>query len=401
MNNFAQHKDKESRYKILVVDDTRPNVEVITDYLEKDYEIIPAYSGKEALLKIKSDKPDIVLLDIIMPEISGYEVCEKIKQADTTRFTPVVMVTSLSELEDKVKAIEAGADDFLTKPVNSLELVTRIKSLLRAKYFHDQLIKSKEKIEVQNEMLHKACDELETRVRERTVELTKTNEILQAEITERKKAEHQLRQSLKEKEVLLREIHHRVKNNMQIISSLLRLQSGCINEEKHLEIFKECQNRIISMSLVHEKLYNSKDFTRIDFKDYITDMVSVLFESYSVHTDNVKLNINVENIFLPIDSAIPCGLIINELVTNSLKYAFPDGRKGEIKIELHKTEGNYLEILVSDNGIGMPDEFDFEKTDSLGLQLVSILGKNQLDGRIDLDLSKGTEFQIRFKGEKQ
>ncbi|VVB95722.1 Chemotaxis protein CheY [uncultured archaeon] len=142
---------KEYKNKILVVDDTPLNVKIIEDYLKKDYDIIQAYNGKEALEKIISEKPDIVLLDIVMPGMSGYEVCEKIKQADTTRFMPVVMVTSLSELEDKVRALEAGADDFLTKPVNSLELATRVRSLLKAKHFHDQLIKSKEKIEAHNE----------------------------------------------------------------------------------------------------------------------------------------------------------------------------------------------------------------------------------------------------------
>lgn len=144
-------ENNDIKKKILVVDDTQLNVKIIEDYLKNDYEIIRAYSGKEALEKLKSEKPDIVLLDVVMPEISGYQVCERIKQADTTRFTPVVMVTSLSELTDKVKALEAGADDFLTKPVNRLELVTRVRSLLKAKNFHDELIRSKEKMEAHNE----------------------------------------------------------------------------------------------------------------------------------------------------------------------------------------------------------------------------------------------------------
>lgn len=137
--------------KVLVVDDEPVNVRLITAVLEKDYEIIPAYSGREALEKLGSDRPDIVLLDIMMPEVSGYEVCEKIKQQDATRFTPVVMVTALSGLDDKIRAIEAGADDFLTKPISRIELITRVKSLLKVKFLHDQLIKSKEKIEAQND----------------------------------------------------------------------------------------------------------------------------------------------------------------------------------------------------------------------------------------------------------
>lgn len=143
---MGMHRDK-----ILVVDDEPVNVKLITAILEKDYEIIPAFSGKEALVKLSSDKPDIVLLDIMMPEMSGYEVCEKIKQQDSTRFMPVVIVTALSGVDEKIKAIEAGADDFLTKPINRIEVVTRIKSLLKAKYFHDRLIESKEKIEAQND----------------------------------------------------------------------------------------------------------------------------------------------------------------------------------------------------------------------------------------------------------
>jgi CheY-like chemotaxis protein len=143
--------EKEEKARILVVDDEQTNIEIIQGYLEKEYNIVPANSGKEALQKIYLEKPDVVLLDIMMPEISGYEVCAKIKQDESTRFIPVVMVTALSEVEDKIKAIEAGADDFLTKPINSLELRTRVKSLLRIKYYYDQLVKSKEQIVAQND----------------------------------------------------------------------------------------------------------------------------------------------------------------------------------------------------------------------------------------------------------
>jgi len=143
--------NKEEKARILVVDDELPNIELIRDYLEKEYNVVSANSGKEALQKIYSEKPDVVLLDIMMPEISGYEVCEKIKHDESTRLIPVVMVTALCDVEDKIKAIEAGADDFLSKPINCLELQTRVRSLLRIKYYYDQLVKNKEQIEAQND----------------------------------------------------------------------------------------------------------------------------------------------------------------------------------------------------------------------------------------------------------
>ncbi len=217
------------------------------------------------------------------------------------------------------------------------------------------------------------------------------------DITERKRAEEQIKESLKEKEVLLREIHHRVKNNMQIISSLLRLQSASIKDKKYSDMYRESQNRIISMSLIHEKLYQSGDLTKIDVKDYIRDLVAGLFESYGVNAGKIAMNIRTENVSLGINSAIPCGLIINELVSNSLKYAFPDGKSGEIKISIRATEGNNMELTVSDNGAGIPKDIDFKKTESWGMRLVTILAENQLHGEITLNRSNGTEFQIRFR----
>jgi len=220
------------------------------------------------------------------------------------------------------------------------------------------------------------------------------------DITERKKTEKQIETSLHEKETLLKEIHHRVKNNMQIVSSLLDHQIQYVKDKNVIHIFTESQNRIASMALVHEKLYRSKDLAKIDFYDYINDLVANLFQSYVENSDKITLNMKIENIQLDIDLAIPCGLIINELVTNSLKYAFPEGRKGEVRILFRKVDDDMLELAIGDNGVGLPTYLDFRKTDSLGLHLVTILAERQLHGEINLIQNGGMEFQIRFKGIK-
>ncbi|MCK4576951.1 PAS domain S-box protein, partial [candidate division WOR-3 bacterium] len=217
------------------------------------------------------------------------------------------------------------------------------------------------------------------------------------DITKRKQIEEHIRESLKEKEVLLKEIHHRVKNNMQIISSLLNLQSRYITDKQAIEMFTESQDRIKSMALVHEKLYRSKDFTKINFKEYIESLSKSLLRSYDEKRSKITLKINVSDVLLGVDYAIPCGLVINELVSNSLKHAFPEGKEGEITISFQSPKKNEFILIVSDNGIGLPKDFDFDKTESLGLYLVSILAKDQLQGKISADGTKGTKFQITFK----
>ncbi len=215
------------------------------------------------------------------------------------------------------------------------------------------------------------------------------------DITQRKKAEEQIKASLKEKEVLLREIHHRVKNNMQIISSLLNLQSKCTDDRQLITAFKESQDRIRSMSLIHEKLYQSRDLARIDFDEYTRSLVDNLFHSYRIDTKKITPIIDVEGVSLGVDIAIPCGLIINELVSNCLKHAFPDG-KGKVRITLHPTSENEIELAVIDNGVGIPGDIDFRTTKTLGLSLVSILAEDQLNGKIRIDRVKGTAFYITF-----
>jgi PAS domain S-box-containing protein len=217
------------------------------------------------------------------------------------------------------------------------------------------------------------------------------------DVTERKKAEEHIKASLKEKGVLLQEVHHRVKNNMQIISSLFNLQSRHIKDKQALEIFKSSQNRVRSMALIHERLYQSKDLTRVDFAEYSQSLTTHLFSSYGINPDVIKLYINIKDVFLDINTAIPCSLIINELVSNSLKHAFPTDKKGEIKIAINTINKNKIELIVSDNGVGLPKKVDFRKTDSLGLHLVNLLAEDQLHGDIKLDREKGTSFRIRFK----
>jgi PAS domain S-box-containing protein len=221
------------------------------------------------------------------------------------------------------------------------------------------------------------------------------------DITERKQAEERIKESLKEKEVLLREIHHRVKNNLQIISSLLKLQSGYFKEEKVHQVFQDSQNRIKTMALIHEKLYQSKDFSKIDFAEYIKALVHEIYRVYGIDEGRIALSLSIENILFGVDTAIPCGLIINELISNSLKYAFPEGRHGEIRIEFRTKDGNEIEMVVGDNGVGMPEEKDFRSTDTLGLHLVTILVEDQLGGKIILDRTNGMVFTISFRVTEQ
>jgi len=219
--------------------------------------------------------------------------------------------------------------------------------------------------------------------------------IIASDITATKQFEKELKDSIREKEVLLQEIHHRVKNNMQIISSLMNIQTRYLDDEESINVLKESQNRVKSMAIIHEKLYRSKDFSKIYFIDYIENLVWDLFYSYSVKKGTIEPVLDIDDIKLNIETSVPCGLIITELVSNSLKYAFPDNQNGEIFVSL-KIRGDEYELIIRDNGIGFPDNIDFRSTDSLGLQLVNSL-TDQIDGKIEMKNDNGTEFKIIFK----
>jgi two-component sensor histidine kinase len=276
--------------------------------------------------------------------------------------------------------------------------------LLTIYLFRSYVARTKEQVEKLEESiaereraqraLEEAQEQLEKRVRERTAELAMLNNTLQEEVAERKQAEVRITASLNEKEALLNEVHHRVKNNLQAVCSLLHLQSRDVQNREARRTLQESRNRVRAMALVHEKLYRSGNLARVDFAEYIRSLTSSLVRSFGVDSNAIRLHVEIDQVFLSIDYAVPCGLIVNELVHNALKHAFPDRREGEIRISCHQNDEG-LVLQISDNGAGIPADPDLGKTNSLGLQLVRTLVE-QLDGSIEVSNSAGTDFRIVF-----
>jgi PAS domain S-box-containing protein len=217
------------------------------------------------------------------------------------------------------------------------------------------------------------------------------------DVTDRKRAEEQLHASLQEKELLLSEVHHRVKNNMQVISGLLDLPAALSGNQERRRMFHESQSRIHAMSLVHEKLYGSKDLARIDLADYVRTMSQDLFQTYKSNLGKIDLIIQTDgDVYVDINKAIPCGLILNELISNALKHAFPGDIHGELQIIISGMKNTEIEIIVRDNGVGLPDNVDIHQPLLVGLYLVKGLVKNQLDGQIEVRRDSGTEIRFKF-----
>lgn len=247
-----------------------------------------------------------------------------------------------------------------------------------------------------NKILQKSKANLEIEVEHRTIELAKTNTDLLNEIEERKKAEITIKDSLKEKEVMLREIHHRVKNNLQIISSILNLQSYSEIDDKSLSILENTRNRVYSMSLIHEKLYMERNLARIDFKDYVSGLLNYLLGNYQFDSKRIDLKLDIKKIFLNLDTAIPCGLLINEIFTNSVKHAFQNMNEGLITVQMFKDKANYFNLIIGDNGNIVHSEEELINHNSIGMQLIRLLAK-QINSELIIDVSAGVKYSFKFK----
>lgn len=419
--------------KILILEDVAFDAELIEYELRRDdvqFLSKRVETEEDYINELEELNPDLILADHSLPKFDGLSALKIANEK--CPYIPFLFVSGKIGEEFAVNALKEGATDYIFK--NNLSKLTP--AIQRA------LKECNEKAERKRaeEALRQAHTKLEQQVQERTAELSRTNEELRTEMDERKRIENRLKKSLDEKEILLKEIHHRVKNNLQIISSLLNLQSRYINDEEMLDIYKESQNRVKSMAMIHEKLYQTEDLARIDFGDYVKSLILDLFGSYGVDKNLIQLNIDIKDILMGINTAIPCGLIVNELVTNSIKHGFPtikcqkspdksfailatesrgpanstfnsqatvscgpenekfsshDGIKGEIDVGITNND-DFFVMTIYDNGVGFPEDLNVHDTKTLGMQLVISL-INQLRGTVELERGNGTLFRITFK----
>jgi two-component sensor histidine kinase len=337
------------KLRVLILEDRTADADLMVHELRRagfDAQWQTAQTREEYLAGL-DPPPDVILADYSLPQFDAPAALRLLQERGLD--VPFLVVTgSLSE-EVAVDCMKQGAADYLLK-----DRLTRLGPAVR-----------------------------------RALEQARLRD-------DKRRAEEQIKASLQTKEVLLREIHHRVKNNLQVISSLLKLQSGHIKDPEARELFRESQNRVRAMALIHEKLHQSTDLARVDMGLYVRSLANHLLRSCVVQPGAVVPKVQVDDVFLGIDTAIPCGLIINELVSNSLKHAFPAGRPGEIRIDLRSDGAGRFVLTIADNGVGCPGPIDFGRTESLGLQLVNALA-NQLGATLEASQRGGTSFTITFE----
>lgn len=350
-----QNPGQRYNISVLFVDDNDTIRQLYRRILEKHVNnLYIAENGYHGLELYQKYKPDLVITDMVMPVMNGLEMVKEIKKiAPDAKF---VVMSAYSEKDSFVESIHLGVDGYLMKPVEAKKLLSLIDEFAGITLMKWELERKEKK---------------------------------------RREAEEYLKKSLEEKDVLLREVHHRVKNNMQIISSILSMQSRNIDDPRLKDVLQESQNRIHSMALIHENLYNHKSLANIMFSSYVKSLTGNIARTYANQQAKIKFDYQIDDAYLPMDIAIPCGLIINELISNSFKYAFVNQTKGIISIHFKNISDDNYVLIVSDNGVGIPPEVNIKKTKSLGMKILHKLVQ-QIEGELQYDFSEGTKFSIKF-----
>ncbi|NQV30450.1 MAG: response regulator [Candidatus Marinimicrobia bacterium] len=352
--------------RILVVDDDPDIVEAMQDFLEEmGHDVVTSNDGTHGYQTALVCNADLIILDVDMPGKTGIQVCEELRKMHQTVLTPIVILTGFVDDETLMSGLDAGCDDFLNKPPNIPVLKARVNSLLRISQQRNQIIS--------------------------------TNEDLDQKVMLLEAIQLDLQSALNEKEVLLKELYHRTKNNMQSITSLLNLQMYQTKDPELGKAFQVTQDRIASMALVHKMLYQSKSLDSIDLREYLIVLKDELIHSYTSDTTKIVTEVQCDNVAINLEKAIPAGLVVNEVLTNALKYAFPSGKGGKISILGKQLGGNLIQIRISDNGVGLPPGYDPYSRDSLGFKLIRIITQDQLEGKLEYHASSsGLTVSMKF-----
>lgn len=456
---------------ILIVEDNDDVREFLKEILSIHYRTICARNGEEGLLKAFKSSPSLIIADVMMPQMSGEEMVRELKLHAGVSDIPILMLTARMEEDLRIRLLQQGVHDFLTKPFVPKELLARVERLIVERRKAEATLRMSEEryrslVEATTSVVWTTNAEglIDTvqqswqrftgqtpaessglgwmnafhpddrkQVEAAWREAVDSTHLFKAEgriwniqhamyrffvahgislknpdgmvrewvvtiydMHERATMEQRLRLSVREKETLLKEMHHRVKNNMQVISSLLRLQAKGVEEQRLRSILEESQNRIRAMALVHEKLYQSHTLSKINFGEYLTLLVRELFASSSLAgRAQVHLKLEIDPVELDVSKAIPCGLLINELISNSLKHAFPDGREGTVSVSLKRLPMSRVALSLSDDGIGLPQHTNIAHVSSLGLQIVKTLA-GQMGGDLHCENGSGVRWAVEF-----
>ena len=427
--------------------------------------LVTAQSGNEALALMLRHEFAVVLMDVMMPEMDGFETVELMRSHDVIRDTPVIFLTAINKEDQQIaKGYATGAVDYLFKPFNPDILKSKVRVFIKLHQamernrlqarmldavgqgviaigldntivywnqaattmfgWHPDEMLGRDIFEVAVPRIehHQSAEimaaltrgerwsgEFPVRCKDGSVLNVLATDApvfdkqgkfigvigVSADITERKEAEERLKASLREKEVLLKEIHHRVKNNLQVISSLINLQSDSLGDPTLSELFQDVRDRIRSMALVHEKLYQSESLAGVDFAEYTRSLLDYLWRAHGNGSTSVRLKLELQSVSISVETAMPCGLILNELASNALKHAFHGRPEGEVTVVLRQDQDGLICLRVSDNGKGLPPGLDWRQAPSLGLRLVQML-TGQLNGTVEVKSGEGTEFEVSF-----
>ena len=370
--------------RALVVDDKEENLYLLEALLKGNgFAVSSARNGSLALELARKDRPDLVISDILMPVMDGFTLCRTWKRDPLLRSIPFVFYTATyTDPKDERLALSLGADMFIIKPKEPQKFMGLVQDVLR-RHRAGELGRNAEEAAPEDLYLREYNQALVRKLERKVEELAKTN--------------LELRSALADKQALLRELFHRTRNNMQLIVSILELEAIASGHPETQRLARNIETRIKALSLISQKLHESRNVSRINLRTYLTDLAKLLQRGISARSSGVDLKLDIRPDEVLIDTAIPCGLAVNELLSNALRHAFPQGRPGSIRIQCGKSHEGVFELSVSDDGVGFPPGLDFRNPSTLGLQMVKVAVEQQLQGSMEITALGGVRCRIRFK----